>query len=354
MARHSSRLLVRAFTVFVVAGLALAWAVEGVASAAGTDSRNPKAAARTSATPAAARVGTAAPASPSAEGKAAAAPSGSPQRSAEGGSAGALNGGGNTANGNKGHIQIEGTPDCGPTPCGNDNDPHVPCTLTVQLFGYPSGADSAVLTITGQAPSGTGTVASDSFTFTGASSPNGSILDTQRSYTLTGSQLAADGLTPQPQQGYHLRVQVAVNGHPAKTHVIWFQPCATAPVLPGSSAGALMPGDTTTADTGLAGAPRPLVERVSGPAALPDSPAADSAPVASSLPDSQALDAPPATTAALETATSAHRARSHHSGLLAFTGAEILMMLAAAAMVLAIGMTLVSLSRRRRARPVTV
>ena len=341
--------------MFVVVGLALAWAVEGVASAAGTDSRNPNAAGRTSTTPAATRVGTPAPAGPPAEGRVAAAPHGSPQRSPDSSSAGALNGDGNTPNGNKGHTQIEGAPDCGPTPCGNDNDPHVTCTLSVQLFGYPSGADSAVLTITGQAPSGTGTVASDSFTFTGASSPNGSILDTQKSYTLTGSQLAADGLTPQPQQGYHLRIQVAVNGHPAKTHVIWFQPCATAPVLPGSSAGALMPGDTTTADTGLTGAPRPLVERVSTPAALlPDSPAADSAPVASSLPDIQALDSAPATTAALETATSAHHARGHRSGLLAFTGAEILMMLAVAAMVLAIGMTLVSLSRRRRARPVTV
>lgn len=199
-------------------------------------------------------------------------------------------------------------------------------------------------------------MASDSFTFDGKSSPNGSLLDTQRSYTLSSSQLAADGLTLQPQQGYHLRISVSVNGHPAKTHVVWFQPCATAPVVPGSSAGALMPGDTTTANTGLTGAPRFAGRTGSAPGLFPlsDTPAADSAPAASSAPDSQAPDTPPATMAALATASPTHAARSHRSGLLAFTGAEILMMIAAAATALAIGMTLVSTSRRRRSRPLTV
>lgn len=349
--------------MFMVAGLVLAWTVEGVASASGSDNRSSQAVARTSTTPAASRAGTNANSNAPTQSDAAATSHGSPQRStgngsagAVNGSAGAVNGNGNTPNGNKGHIQIEGAPDCGPTPCGNDNDPHV-CTLTVQLFGYPSGTNSAVLTITGQAPSGTGNVLSDSFTFSpGTSSPNGSVLDTQKSYDLSSSQLAADGLTPQPQQGYHLRIEVAVNGHPAKTHVVWFQPCTTAPVLPGSSAGALMPGDTTTANIGLTGGPRLLgrTAAVRAASSAPDTPVADSAPVASAAPDSLAFDTAPDTTAALATASPAHHARSHGSGILAFTGAEILMMLGGAATALAIGMTLVSMSRRRRSRPVTV
>ena len=350
-------------------GMILTWAVEGVASASGTGTGNSHAAAKTATTPAATRPGTASNAP--AQGNAAAATRGSTQSSTGNGSAGAANGNGNTPNGNKGHIQIEGTPDCGPTPCGNDNDPHVPCTLTVQLFGYPSGTNNAVLTVTGQAPSGGGTVASDSFAFSGKSSPNGNILDTERSYPLTGSQLAADGLTLQPQQGYHLRVEVSVNGHSAKTHVVWFHPCTVPAGLPGMSAGAPIPGDTTASDTGLTGAPRLLGQAeairvtASAPdaatpdspatgAAVTDTPATDSGPVASDAPDSLAFDTPPVATAAIATASPAHRARSHGSGLLAFTGAEILMMLAGAATALAIGMTFVSVSRRRRSGPVTV
>lgn len=227
---------------------------------------------------------------------------------------------GATTNGNRGHIQIEGVPDCGATPCGNDNDPHVTCTLTVQWFGYPSGTNSTYLSIRGQEPSGIAPVLSDSFEFAGANSPNGSILDTERTYPLTSSQLNADGLVPQQIQGYHLRVEVAVNGNPAKTHVIWWKPCGSTPV-PG--AGAVTPDSTAMQD---------------------------SAPLAADTPDSAGTpDTPDSPTAILPTAgTGALTDVAPTSTGLAFTGTDVALMLAAAAGLMALGFGVLTMSRRSR------
>ena len=220
----------------------------------------------------------------------------------------------NSANGNKGHIQIEGAPDCTTSLCGQDNDPHVGgCTLTVELFGYPSGTNSAVVTISGQAPSGSATVLTDGFTFVVPTTapPNGSYLDTSRTYTPTASQLAP--LTPQANQGYHLRIEVAVNGFPAKTHVVWL---SCAPTLSASTGGM----------TGSRGLLRPIGSApgaaAGSPVVVPDGPV----PLAGARGDSAA----PAS-----------------SGL-AFTGLDVIAIVAAAAVLLLAGVGFVVLSRRAK------
>ena len=247
-------------------------------------------------------------------------------------------------NGNKGHIQIEGAPDCGATPCGNDNDPHVGCTLTVQFFGYPAGTDRAGVVIAGQPPSGWATVLTDSFSFPGNSSPQGSILDFSKSYSITTTQLARKGLTPQRNQGYHLRVDASVNGHHAKSKVIWYG-CVTPAGVAGSA--------TQTSGT---------------PSAVPSSrsgtftPAVGDTPDLSALSPSRALDTPgtpdtpdtPAVTHSLlgdtqAVATAAVKARASHSssGFLAFTGWKLALALAVAAASLAGGFAFVRLSHRK-------
>lgn len=220
----------------------------------------------------------------------------------------------NSANGNKGHIQIEGAADCTTSLCGQDNDPHVAgCTLTVELFGYPSGTKSAAMTISGQAPSGSATVLTDTFTFVVPTTvpPNGSYLDTSRTYTPTASQLAA--LTPQANQGYHLRIDVAVNGFPAKTHVVWL---SCAPTLSASTSGV----------TGSRGLMRPIVDSPGAPAGSP-------------------VDAPDGLVALA--GARGDSAAPASSGL-AFTGFEVLAIVAVSAVALLLGVGLVVLSRRAK------
>ena len=207
---------------------------------------------------------------------------------------------------------MEGAFDCGgTTPCGEDNDPQLPCTLTVQLFGYPAGNNLAAVTIAGQAPSGSGTVLTDSIPFAGSTSPNGSLLDTFKTYSFSVTQLTDAGLTAQPQQGYHLRVSVAVNGWPAKTHVVWLD-CT--PVDSGSNNGL----------TGGRGLLRPTGDRALAydSAGWPDaSSSADSARIAGDTPA---------------------------SGGLAFTGFDAVVALAAALALLLLGTGLVVVSRRAK------
>lgn len=226
----------------------------------------------------------------------------------------------NSANGNKGHIQIEGAADCTTSPCGQDNDPHVAgCTLTVEMFGYPSGTNSADLTISGQAPSGTAKVLTDSFTFIvpATAPPNGSYLDTSRTYTPTASQLAA--LTPQANQGYHLRIDVAVNGFPAKTHVVWLD-CAPTP------------SSSTSGITGSPGFLRPIGDAPAGPAA----------PAAVTGSPVYAPDAPVALAGAR-----GDSAAPASSGL-AFTGLDVIAVVAGAGVLLVVGVGFVVLSRRAK------
>jgi hypothetical protein len=264
---------------------------------------------------------------------------GPPSDAAQARSASATGVGSSAASNNRGHIQIEGVPDCGGTACGNDNDPHVGCTLTVQFFGYPSGTDSAGVVIAGQAPSGSGRVLTDSFHFSGNSNagtpPYGSHLDYSKTYSITVTQLGSAGLKSQPQQGYHLRIDVSVNGEPAKSKVVWYGCPSTAGsgVTPAvtTQPQKLVGGDTPTVPTTVATSSRSAAVI----AALPDTPAGKPSGVLTDTPATLAKAA-------------AAKPAGGSSGFLAFTGWDALLALAVAAVAVGAGTWMVKVSRRRR------
>jgi hypothetical protein len=213
--------------------------------------------------------------------------------------------------------------------------------LTVQFFGYPSGTDSAGVVIAGQAPSGTGRVLTDSFQFLGNSNsshpPYGNHLDTFKTYTITVTQLGAAGLKSQPQQGYHLRIDVSVNGKHAKSKVVWYGCPSTAtgdsaqtPAVTTTVPQKVLQGDTPAVPTTVATSSKNAVDS----AALPDTPAGK---------PSVLVDTP----ATLVNAAPAKPAGGS-SGFLAFTGWDAVLALALAAAAVGAGTWLVRVSRRRR------
>jgi len=244
------------------------------------------------------------------------------------------------SNGNRGHVQIEGAPDCGAAPCGNDNDPHIGCTLTVQLFGYRAGTNRAGVVIAGQPPSGRGIVLTDSFSFTVNGSPQGNTLEKQQSYSITPSQLAGAGLTPQKNQGYHLRVDVSVNGKHAKSKVVWYGCSAPA----GALGRALVAPDTNSAASSSS----------SATAETPDTPGLVTASATAAARVRATADTPAVShtaardSAAVETAAVTAKPSHSRSGFLAFTGWELAMALSFAAAALAGGFAMTRLSHRRR------
>jgi uncharacterized repeat protein (TIGR01451 family) len=122
--------------------------------------------------------------------------------------------------GNNGTIKLDGEPLSG----GHANHPHLACNLNVEFFGFDKGTNTADVVIEAQSPSGSGTVpvangAPLHFTFTGQGA--GGAFDVAKLYTLDTS-----GLSMHPQQGFHIKWSVSVNGGNAKHKVIWVQPCA--------------------------------------------------------------------------------------------------------------------------------
>jgi hypothetical protein len=124
---------------------------------------------------------------------------------------------------------------------GQDHDPHVTCDFSVNFFGYDSGLQSASITITPVAPtSGNGTYHATTNWNVGTRT-GGNQFDQTYQVSQSAISSALAGVTPQPRQGYHLRLEVEVSGSKGsddKYKVFWLAPCATSPA-----------GDTTTTTT---------------------------------------------------------------------------------------------------------
>ena len=127
--------------------------------------------------------------------------------------------------GNNGTVKIHQLPlDSNP-----HNQPHVDCPFTVSFFGFDQG-DVATVTFTAWAPTGkgtpllTGTVDIGADDNAGGGSSAG--FDGEQTYALD-----FDGITPHPQQGFHVKLQVTVTSPGSKTpkfdkyKVFWAQPC---------------------------------------------------------------------------------------------------------------------------------
>ena len=144
------------------------------------------------------------------------------------------NGGG----GNDGHIQVDGIP----LDPGMDNDPHVGCPFAIEFFGFDPG-QLATVTIVTWAP--TTTNPPDTLVYYAVPvTENGSTPPPGQTFPGVGSTLdgwfevpEADlaslfsGITPNPNQGYHVKLDVDLTGTPNtqgndKYHTIWVAPCS--------------------------------------------------------------------------------------------------------------------------------
>jgi hypothetical protein len=139
--------------------------------------------------------------------------------------------------GNNGTVKIHQLPlDSNP-----HNQPHVDCPFTVSFFGFDQG-DVATVTFTAWAPTGKGTPLLTDTVDIGADDNAGggssAGFDGEQTYTLD-----FDGITPHPQQGFHVKLQVSVTSPDSRTpkfdkyKVFWAQPCQSS-------------GGTTTTTTG--------------------------------------------------------------------------------------------------------
>jgi len=185
-----------------------------------------------------------------------------------GGNAGANNGGGasnaaggnstNNPPGNNGTVKIHDVGTNGAADSDPANQPHVGCTFIVDFFGFDSSQTNLPFDIMGQAPTTGGVV------YTGnallKATPAGGSQDQDGTVTLTASELNLAQLgSPQPQQGYHLKLTVYTNQpglNGVKHKVFWVQ-CtpgsgqaqSATPVAPSVTQSVCTSGNTPTVPT---------------------------------------------------------------------------------------------------------
>jgi hypothetical protein len=154
---------------------------------------------------------------------------------------------------------------------GPANDPHVPCTFTVEWYGFDANATSDVV-FELQNPTAAGrtlavTAGDLHVTLDNDGNGDGLNLDARMQYTLafTGD--------PQPQQGYHVKMTATTTGsrgNDTKSKVFWVDSCGVVPTTG--------PTETTTGEpvlpptTGTPGpseTPEPTDELTTAPAVVP-------------------------------------------------------------------------------------
>jgi hypothetical protein len=132
--------------------------------------------------------------------------------------------------GNNGTIKLDGRPF--ENPADPDNEPHIACRLQLDFFGFDQGNYYATATFELQAP----TLGADNLLLTksnifvgGDPAGGGTDVDAQVPVNINGALLSS-GATPQPNQGYHVKVSVTAPfsiGADTKYKVFWVQPCAS-------------------------------------------------------------------------------------------------------------------------------
>lgn len=196
--------------------------------------------------------------------------------------------------GNNGTIKVDGAQ----WDARVDNEPHPGCSFRVTLFGFDEG-QTADITVTGIAPTGGGVLLHQTAVPVSDDAAGGAARDADgatRIYTADDLGLAA--VTPNPQQGYHLKVAVDSVEAPggAKQKVLWLKPCeGQAPVTQPETQPETQPGTG-----GPAEAPQ-------GPSA-PTAGAKPEAPAVAELPglsDAGAQPASPSEAAYVESSTTA-------------------------------------------------
>lgn len=169
--------------------------------------------------------------------------------------------------GNNGTVKIDGVP----FDSHNENEPHVGCTFDVRWYNFEANVSSAV-TFEAQPTTGSAVLLLDTMLLdaddAGGASEAGR--DGVRLCDLT-SRLA--GYSPQPQQGYHVRLTIETTGSrgaDTKHNTFWVGPCVV-PAVP-TPTPTPTPGQSATP---TATSPGPTI----GPVTVP-TPAVTPAPTA--------------------------------------------------------------------------
>ncbi len=123
--------------------------------------------------------------------------------------------------GNNGTVKVDGVPfDDDP-----NNEPHVGCTFEIDFYGYEAGDLTATVTFEGIAPTGGGTLATDSVAIGQDPAGGGTDLDASSSYNLSAP---LSMVQPHARQGYHIKLTVHAEGSigsDVKHKVFWVQAC---------------------------------------------------------------------------------------------------------------------------------
>ncbi len=134
---------------------------------------------------------------------------------------------------------------------GIDNEPHVTCEFQVKFFNFDEN-ESANIVFTVHPPTGSDTellrldneLVSDDAAGGGAGDPD-------ETFTFSVDQLGLDAYTPQPQQGFHVKLTVERIGAPGagKHKVFWIEPCPTptpTPTTPSPTPSSSSPSSPST------------------------------------------------------------------------------------------------------------
>lgn len=154
--------------------------------------------------------------------------------------------------GTNGTVKIDGVP----FDDGINNEPHVGCQFQVTFHGFDLD-QHATLTFSAQPPTTPRetllTVENVVISTTPAA---GAARDPDKTFTFSDADLGLSRFTPQPQQGYHVKLVVDILGSPgyAKQKVFWVQPCVV-PTSPSSSisASSSVPPSSSTPPGGNGG-----------------------------------------------------------------------------------------------------
>jgi hypothetical protein len=128
--------------------------------------------------------------------------------------------------GNNGTIKVDGQAYDNGQP---NNEPHVDCKFKIDFYGFDTGDLYAQVTFNAQEPTAKGTQFLTDKVFIGEDDQSGggsqAGLDAHKEYDL-GKALA--GFTPQPQQGYHVKLTInadASQGSDVKHKTFWVDGC---------------------------------------------------------------------------------------------------------------------------------
>jgi hypothetical protein len=108
-----------------------------------------------------------------------------------------------------------------------NNVPHVGCVFRIDFYNFDEGDISATVTFTGVPPTGGGVLASAQVPIGGDPAGGGNDYDGGKTFDLSA---ALANITPHPQQGHHVHLDVEVPGPGgAKQKTFWVEGCSKPP-----------------------------------------------------------------------------------------------------------------------------